>query len=151
MYAVIRTGGKQYKVAAGDVIKVEKLAGAAGDAVTFDQVLALGDDGGLRVGTPVLDGASVSAELLEQTRGEKIIVFKKKRRKNYRRKRGHRQYLTVLRVTDIAAEAEQRQAAAKQPEAAAAEPAPEIADTATEPAAAPTPTDAPDPSAPTEE
>ncbi len=151
MYAVIRTGGKQYKVAEGDVIKVEKLAGAAGDAVTFDQVLALGDDGGLRVGTPVLDGASVSAELLEQTRGEKIIVFKKKRRKNYRRKRGHRQYLTVLRVTDIAAEAEQRQAAAKQPEAAAAEPAPEIADTATEPAAAPTPTDAPDASAPPEE
>ncbi len=151
MYAVIRTGGKQYKVAEGDVIKVEKLAGAAGDAVTFDQVLALGDDGGLRVGTPVLDGASVSAELLEQTRGEKIIVFKKKRRKNYRRKRGHRQYLTVLRVTDIAAEAEQRQAAAKQPEAAAAEPAPEITDTATEPAAAPTPTDAPDAPAPTEE
>ncbi len=117
MYAVIRTGGKQYKVAEGDVIKIEKLAGQAGDAVTFDQVLALGDDGGLQVGTPVLDGASVSAELLEQIRGEKIIVFKKKRRKNYRRKRGHRQYLTVLRVTDIAADAEQRRAAAKEPEA----------------------------------
>ena len=128
MYAVIRTGGKQYKVAEGDVIKVEKLAGAAGDAVIFDQVLALGDDGGLRVGTPVLDSASVSAELLEQIRGEKIIVFKKKRRKNYRRKRGHRQYLTVLRVTDIAAEAEQRQAAAIKSEAEAAPEAPEVTD-----------------------
>ena len=147
MYAVIRTGGKQYKVAEGDVIKVEKLAGAAGDAVTFDQVLALGDDGGLRVGTPVLDGASVSAELLEQTRGEKIIVFKKKRRKNYRRKRGHRQYLTVLRVTDIAADAEQRTAAAKEPEAPEATDAPEPPEV-TE---APEVTDAPDAPESTEE
>ena len=121
MYAVIRTGGKQYKVAQGDVITVEKLAGEAGEAVTFDQVLALGGEGGLSVGTPVLDGASVQAEVVEQTRGDKIIVFKKKRRKNYRRKRGHRQYLTVLRVTDILAKAKKRAAPKKKP-AAKAEP-----------------------------
>ena len=121
MYAVIRTGGKQYKVAQGDVITVEKLAGEAGEAVTFDQVLALGGEGGLTVGTPVLDGASVQAEVVEQTRGDKIIVFKKKRRKNYRRKRGHRQYLTVLRVTDILAKAKKKAAPRKKP-AAEAEP-----------------------------
>ena len=143
MYAVIRTGGKQYKVAQGDVITVEKLAGQAGDAVTFDQVLAL-DDGDLRVGTPVLDGASVSAEVLEQTRGDKIIVFKKKRRKNYRRKRGHRQYITVLRVTDIAAEATNKRAAKKPAADAAPEPAEAPAPEPTEaPAAAPAPADTP--------
>ena len=142
MYAVIRAGGKQYKVAQGDVITVEKLAGQAGDAVTFDQVLAL-DDGDLRVGTPVLDGASVSAEVLEQTRGDKIIVFKKKRRKNYRRKRGHRQYITVLRVTDIAAEATKKRAATPAADAApepAEAPAPEPTEA---PAAAPAPADTP--------
>ena len=101
MYAVIRTGGKQQKVAPGAVIKVEKLEGEAGSTVTLDDVLAIGDDKGLTVGTPTVDGASVTAEVLEQTRSAKIIVFKKKRRKNYRRKKGHRQHLTVLRVTDI--------------------------------------------------
>lgn len=101
MYAVIRTGGKQQKVAPGAVIKIEKIDGEAGSTVTLDDVLAIGDDKGLTVGTPTVDGASVTAEVLEQTRGAKILVFKKKRRQNYRRKKGHRQHLTVLRVTDI--------------------------------------------------
>ncbi len=104
MYAVIRTGGKQYKVAAGDVISVEKLATAEpGKTVTFDEVLMVGDDGGHTVGTPTIDGATVAATVLEQSRAPKIIVFKKKRRKDYRRTAGHRQALTVLRITDVVA------------------------------------------------
>ena len=104
MYAVIRTGGKQYKVAAGDVISVEKLSAAEpGKTVTFDEVLMVGDDGGHTVGTPTIDGASVAATVLEQSRSPKIIVFKKKRRKDYRRTAGHRQALTVLRITDVVA------------------------------------------------
>lgn len=97
MFAVIRTGGKQYKVAPNDVIRVEKLPGAAGDTVTLDDVIMVGE----KIGTPRVEGASVTATLLEQGRGEKIIVFKKKRRQNYRRKKGHRQDLTVLRITAI--------------------------------------------------
>ena len=104
MFAVIKTGGKQYKVAKDDVIKVERLAGEAGDNVQLDQVLAItGEDGALTIGAPLLEGAFVSATLLEQARADKIVVFKKKRRQNYRRKAGHRQDLTVLRITDIAA------------------------------------------------
>lgn len=99
MFAVVKTGGKQYRVAAGDVIKVEKLAGEAGATVTLDQVLMVGD----QVGTPVVAGAKVTAQVVAQARGPKIIVFKKKRRQNYRRKNGHRQDLTILRVTDIVA------------------------------------------------
>ena len=98
MFAVIKTGGKQYKVAENDVIRVEKLPGQAGDTVTLDQVLMIDD----AVGAPLLAGASVTATVVEQTRGDKIIVFKKKRRQNYRRKKGHRQDLTVLRITGIA-------------------------------------------------
>jgi large subunit ribosomal protein L21 len=105
MYAVIKTGGKQYKVASGQVLTVERLPGAAGAAVALDQVLAIGGEGGLRVGTPLLDGAVVKAEVVEQTRGDKIIVFKKKRRQNYRRKNGHRQDLTVIKITEIAEKA----------------------------------------------
>lgn len=101
MYAVIRTGGKQYKVARNDVILVEKLPGEAGATVDLDEVLLVGDDKGQTVGSPLVAGASVAATVLEQTRGEKIIVFKKKRRKNYRRKAGHKQDLTALRITDI--------------------------------------------------
>ncbi len=97
MFAVIKTGGKQYKVAPNDVIIVEKLPGQAGDTVTLDQVLMVGE----KVGAPLVAGASVTATLVDHTRGEKIIVFKKKRRQNYRRKKGHRQDLTVLRITDI--------------------------------------------------
>jgi large subunit ribosomal protein L21 len=113
MYAVIRTGGKQHRVAPGEVVKVEKLAGEAGATVTLDDVLAIGDDKGLTVGTPTLEGASVTAEVLEQGRADKIVVFKKKRRQNYRRKKGHRQLLTVLRITDIAGPGAKKAAAKK--------------------------------------
>ena len=99
MFAVIKTGGKQYRVASGDVIKVEKLEGEAGATIALDQVLMVGDT----IGTPLVAGASVSAEVIAQDRGPKIIVFKKKRRQNYRRKNGHRQDLTVLRITEISA------------------------------------------------
>ncbi|RCK42455.1 50S ribosomal protein L21 [Thalassospira profundimaris] len=101
MYAIIKTGGKQYKVAANDVIKVEKIAAQAGETVTLDQVLMVAGDGAPKVGAPLVAGASVSAEVLEQAKGDKVIVFKKKRRHNYRRKNGHRQNLTVLRITGI--------------------------------------------------
>jgi large subunit ribosomal protein L21 len=98
MFAIIETGGKQYKVSANDVLRVEKLAGAAGDTVTFDRVLMV--DG--KVGAPLVAGASVTATVVEQTRGEKLIIFKKRRRQNSRRKNGHRQELTVVRITGIA-------------------------------------------------
>jgi large subunit ribosomal protein L21 len=103
MFAVIKTGGKQYRVAAGDVIKVEKLDGDAGATVNFPDVLAVGDGDKVTLGAPLVDGATVTAEVLEQTRAKKIIVFKKKRRQNYRRKNGHRQHLTVLRITNVSA------------------------------------------------
>jgi len=123
MFAVIKTGGKQYKVAKDDVIKVERLTGEAGDSVQLDQVLAIsGDDGALTVGAPLLDGASVTATLLEQARADKIVVFKKKRRQNYRRKAGHRQDLTVLRITDIAAKGKKKAAPKKAAEAKADSP-----------------------------
>jgi large subunit ribosomal protein L21 len=101
MYAVIKTGGKQYRVAPNDVIQVERLDGAAGDVIELDQVLMLGGDEP-KVGVPLVAGAKVSATVLEQMRGPKIIIFKKRRRKNSRRRTGHRQNLTVLRITDIA-------------------------------------------------
>jgi large subunit ribosomal protein L21 len=101
MFAVIRTGGKQYKVASGDVIEVEKLEGENGATLTLDEVLMVFDGGSATVGTPLVAGATVTAELVRQARGPKIIIFKKKRRQNYRRKKGHRQDLTVLRITGI--------------------------------------------------
>jgi large subunit ribosomal protein L21 len=101
MYAVVKTGGKQYRVAKDDVIKVEKLDGAAGDVIALDEVLMLADGDKVTIGAPRIDGASVAAEILEQARAKKVIIFKKRRRQNYRRKKGHRQHLTVLRVTDI--------------------------------------------------
>lgn len=100
MYAVIKTGGKQYRVAAGDVIKIEKLDGEIGQTVDFDQVLMVGGDDA-KIGTPIVDGAKVSAEVLEQGKGDKVLIFKKKRRHKYRRLRGHRQQQTVLRISDI--------------------------------------------------
>ncbi len=103
MYAVIKTGGKQYRVAAGDVIKVERLDGEVGQSVAFDQVLMVGgQEGEPIIGTPVVAGAQVTAEVLEQGKAPKVIVFKKKRRKHYRRKRGHRQLQTVVRIREIA-------------------------------------------------
>ncbi|MDG2313167.1 MAG: 50S ribosomal protein L21 [Alphaproteobacteria bacterium] len=101
MYAVIKTGGKQYRVENGDIIEVEKLTADAGSTISLSPVLMFNDDKSSKVGTPVLEGAAVSAEVLEQARGDKIIVFKKKRRKGYRRTIGHRQDLTVLRITDV--------------------------------------------------
>lgn len=101
MFAVIRTGGKQYKVSKDDVITVERLVGDAGANLEFTDVLAIGEGPDTTFGTPIVAGARVTAAVLEQTKGDKIIVFKKSRRKNYRRKRGHRQQLTVLRITDI--------------------------------------------------
>ncbi|NRA88260.1 MAG: 50S ribosomal protein L21 [Rhizobiales bacterium] len=100
MFAVIRTGGKQYKVAKDDILKVEKLEAEAGDIITIDDVLMLGGDK-TEVGAPAIEGASVACEVLEQKRDKKVIVFKKKRRQNYRRKAGHRQHKTVLRILDI--------------------------------------------------
>jgi large subunit ribosomal protein L21 len=105
MYAVIKTGGKQYRVAANQVIKVERLDGEVGDTIAFDQVLMVGneqDGAEPKIGSPLVEGAQVTAEVLEQGKAPKIIVFKKKRRKNYRRMRGHRQMQTVLRIRDIA-------------------------------------------------
>ena len=103
MFAVIRTGGKQYRVAQGDVIAVEKLAGEPGDAVEFGEVLMVGDGAEVATGVPLVEGAGVSATVVEQSRAAKIIVFKKKRRHNYRRKKGHRQHQTVLRIDEIRA------------------------------------------------
>jgi large subunit ribosomal protein L21 len=103
MYAVIKTGGKQYRVAANDTLEIEKIAGDAGAAVEFNEVLMIGGDGEPRVGTPLVPGAKVTAEVVEQTRGEKVIAFKKRRRKNSRRKRGHRQLLTRVKIKEILA------------------------------------------------
>jgi large subunit ribosomal protein L21 len=104
MYAVIRTGGKQYKVAPQDVLQIEKIEGAAGDSVSFAEVLMVAGEGEPRIGSPLIDGALVSAEVVEQGRGPKIIIFKKKRRQNYRRKNGHRQELTTVRILGIEAD-----------------------------------------------
>lgn len=101
MFAVIKTGGKQYKVAEGDVLRVEKLDGEIGSTVKFDEVLMVGTDGGVEVGAPIVKGASVEAEVLDQRKDKKIVVFKKKRRHNYRRTKGHRQQISVLRITGI--------------------------------------------------
>ena len=101
MFAVIRTGGKQYKVAKDDIISVEKLPGEPGATIEFDKVLMVGEGAEVASGAPLVDGASVSATVVEQTRAANIIVFKKKRRHNYRRKKGHRQHQTVLRITEI--------------------------------------------------
>jgi len=101
MYAVVKTGGKQYRVCENDVLKVERLAGEAGDLVTLNDVLMVGDGKDVAVGAPSIDGASVAAEILEQARARKIVVFKKRRRKNYKRTKGHRQHYTLLRVTEI--------------------------------------------------
>lgn len=103
MFAVIKTGGKQYKVAEGDVIQVEKLAGEANAKVELAEVLMLCDGAKITTGTPFVAGAKVTAEIVDQDRGQKLIVFKKKRRKNYRRKKHVRQFFTVLKITGIKA------------------------------------------------
>ena len=97
MYAVIKTGGKQYNVTTGDVVKLEKIAGEEGKEVVFNEVLALGE----KIGTPLVAGASVKSLILKQAKDAKVIVFKKKRRQNYRRKNGHRQNITLVKITDV--------------------------------------------------
>jgi large subunit ribosomal protein L21 len=101
MFAVIRTGGKQYRVAKDDVISVEKLVAEPGTTVELNEVLIIGEGAEVAAGSPLLEGASVSATVVEQTRAAKIIVFKKKRRHNYRRKKGHRQQQTILRIMEV--------------------------------------------------
>ncbi|MCB1054412.1 MAG: 50S ribosomal protein L21 [Acidobacteria bacterium] len=105
MYAVIETGGKQYRVQPGDVIDVELLseAGHRGSEIEFDRVLLVAGDDGVRMGSPVVDGARVSGELLDRVRGAKVLVFKMKKRKGYRRRRGHRQDLMRVRIKEIQA------------------------------------------------
>ena len=102
MYAVIRTGGKQYRVSEGDTLRIEKLAGDVGSTITFGEVLMLGGDK-VSVGKPLVKGAKVSAQIVAQDRAKKIIVFKMRRRKNYRRKNGHRQWFTEIKITGIGA------------------------------------------------
>ena len=101
MYAVIKTGGKQYRVAADETIEIERLKGEAGDAIEFAEVLMVADGESVSVGAPLVSGASVAAEIVSHTRGPKLIVFKKRRRKHYRRRNGHRQDLTEVRITEI--------------------------------------------------
>ncbi|HEX8664688.1 MAG TPA: 50S ribosomal protein L21 [Beijerinckiaceae bacterium] len=121
MFAVIKTGGKQYRVAAQDVITVAKLDAEPGSSVTFDQVLMFTGDSGTQLGGPTVDGITVAGEVVEQKRGPKVIAFKKRRRQNSKRKRGHRQDFTVVRITEILTGGE------RPPRAATAEPAAQAA------------------------
>ena len=113
MFAVFRTGGKQYKVAKNDIIRVETVPGSSGDFVQFNEVLMIGDGSQTTVGKPLVAGASVAATLIDQIKADKVIIFKKKRRHNYRRKRGHRQPLSLLRVVDILTDGKTLDASAK--------------------------------------
>jgi large subunit ribosomal protein L21 len=124
MFAVIRTGGKQYRVTPNLVLKVEKLEAEPGATFTFTDVLAVGSGAGVTLGTPVVAGASVTATVIAQDRLDKVIIFKKRRRQNSRRKNGHRQHVTVLRVADIFAEGHAAERAAAESEAVAQEAAP---------------------------
>ncbi len=126
MYAIIKTGGKQYRVAPEDVITVEKLAGEPGDTVVISEVLMVADGDDVQIGAPFVEGASVACELVEQTRGPKIIIFKKKRRKHYRRKKGHRQDLTVLKVAEILTGGKKPSGKKAAPKKAEAEAAPAV-------------------------
>jgi len=105
MYALVKTGGKQYRVAKDDTILVERIAAEEGDQVVLDNIIMLGDGDKVTIGTPTVEGAGVSATVMRQTRGPKIIIFRRKRRKNHRRTQGHRQDLTLLKITDIAEDA----------------------------------------------
>ena len=103
MYAIVETGGKQYKVAVGDTVDVERLEAEVGEAVALDRVLIVADDNGIKVGKPVLDGAHVSATVLEQTKGPKVLIYKFHAKKHYRSRQGHRQQVTRLRIDAIQA------------------------------------------------
>jgi large subunit ribosomal protein L21 len=101
MYAVLKTGGKEYRVSKGDLIRVEKMEGNVGDPVTLKEVLMVSQEGDIQVGTPLLAHAVVTGEIAQHTKGKKVLIFKMKRRKNYRRLRGHRQTYTYIKVNDI--------------------------------------------------
>ncbi|MBP1885708.1 50S ribosomal protein L21 [Sinorhizobium mexicanum] len=118
MFAVIKTGGKQYRVAANDVITIEKLEGVAGDKIEFTEILMVGAGADATIGAPFVEGAVVSAEVVEQGRARKVIAFKKRRRQNSKRSRGHRQHQTTVRILDIAAAGKAKKAS-KKTEAAA--------------------------------
>ncbi len=142
MYAVVKTGGKQYRVSENDTVKVGRLTGEAGDIVTLGDVLMLGDGKAVTVGEPHVAGAAVAAEIVEQARDKKIIVFKKRRRQNYRRKKGHRQHYTLLKVTEILTDGAKpsKKASAKKPaKKAAAKPKAEAKEAAPKKAAAAAP------------
>jgi large subunit ribosomal protein L21 len=120
MFAVIRTGGKQYRVTPNAVLKVEKLDAEAGGTITFNDVLAVGVDGNLTIGAPIVADASVTATVIAQDRLDKVIIFKKRRRQNSRRRNGHRQHVTVLRIGGINANGQTYTAAEAEPAPAAA-------------------------------
>ncbi|MEL7490300.1 MAG: 50S ribosomal protein L21 [Pseudomonadota bacterium] len=113
MYAVVKTGGKQYRVAKDDILRIERLPGDEGDTITLSDVLIVGEGDDVTVGSPLVDGASVAAEIVRQMRDKKVVIFKKRRRQNYRRKKGHRQHLTEVKVTDILTGGAKPKAAAK--------------------------------------
>ncbi len=112
MYAILKCGGKQLKVQKGDKVSIERVMSEVGETITLDQIMLLADGDNVTVGTPLVEGATVSAKVTEQMRDKKVIIFKKKRRQNYRRKKGHRQYLTVIEITDIATKGGKTKAAA---------------------------------------
>jgi large subunit ribosomal protein L21 len=124
MFAVFKTGGKQYRVAADDVLRVEKVKGEPGEIVSFGEVLVVGGDA-VTLGAPTVTGATVAAEVIEQARGPKVIAFKKRRRKNSRRKRGHRQEFTLIRITEILTDGKQPSLAARPKPERKPKPAPE--------------------------
>ena len=119
MFAVIKTGGKQYRVAADDVITIEKLEGVAGDKIEFTEILMVGVGADATIGAPFVEGAVVSAEVVDQGRAKKVIAFKKRRRQNSKRSRGHRQHQTIVRILDIAAAGGKAKKSSKKTEAAA--------------------------------
>ncbi len=127
MYAVVKTGGKQYRVAKDDKIVVDRMIGEDGDSVVLDQVLMMADGDKVTVGSPVIEGAAVGATVLRQTRGPKIMVFRRKRRKNFRRIRGHRQDLTLLQINEIAPDGKLKAAPKKAAAKSEASPAPKKA------------------------
>ncbi|WP_274423252.1 50S ribosomal protein L21 [Chelativorans sp. YIM 93263] len=134
MFAVIKAGGKQYRVSADDVLKVERVAGEPGEIVQFGDVLAVGEGENVTIGAPLVDGASVAAEVVEQGRGPKVIAFKKRRRQNSRRKRGHRQLLTTVRISEILTNGAKPSKKAAAKPAAKAEEKPEVKKAETKPA-----------------
>ena len=150
MYALVKTGGKQYRVAKDDTILVERIAAEEGEQVVLDNIIMLGDGDKVTIGTPTVEGAGVSATVMRQTRGPKIIIFRRKRRKNHRRTQGHRQDLTLLKITDIAEDAKKLAAPKKAaaPKAAPKKAAAPKAEAAPKKAAAPKAEAAPKKAAP---